>query len=249
MLLKKIICIYFFCCITYVNSIVFIQKFLSNYQLSIIDKILLNPNTDLIMKKKIHNILYIFYDQYAFTKAYKFKQFHKYKCNHISTTELYTYASIGLYKSIQNYNPKYKYSFINYANYFIQGELLKGLTELHPISSISKSNRKKGCSSVKKMNSRVQLVGENNWIWDKMNKDKKEENQPYEYISKMDYYNNIWQKINTLSPFQKRIIYYKYNFFFEKIRSNKEISNLMSCSEEWVRLNIKNAFINIDIDI
>lgn len=246
-LLKKIICIFFFCAITYVNSIVFIKKFLSNYQWSIIDKILLNPNTDLIMKKKVHNILYNFYDQWAFTKAYKFKQLHKYKCQHISMSELYSYASIGLYKSIQKYNPKYKYSFINYANYFIQGELLKGLTDLHPITSISKSTRKKGYSSEKKLKSRVQLVGENTWIWDKINKNKQQENQPYDYLLRMDYYTSIWEKINDLSPFEKRILYFKYNFFFEKIRSNKEISILMSCSEEWVRVNIKNALTNSDI--
>lgn len=240
----------FFCNI---NTIVFIKKFLTNYHLSLIDKILINPKTSFIERNKIHNILYVYYDQWAFTKAYQFKQLHKYKCQHISVVELYSYASIGLYNSIKKYNPKYKYNFINYANYYVEGELLKGMTNLHPITSISKSNRRKSYTdfnnstvlSLKK--SKVQLVGENDWIWDKIIKNKKEENQPYDKLIDYFYYTNLWEKINNLSLFQRRIIYYKYNFFFEKIRCNKEISDLMSCSEEWVRINIKKSLIQLDI--
>jgi len=238
------------------SKIIFIKKFLSNHQLSLIDKILINPKTSFEIKNKVKNILYIYYDQLAFTKAYQFKKFHKYKCQHISTLELYSYASFGLYNSIKKYNPEYKYSFVKYADYFIQGELLKAMTNLHPITSISKVNRRKAYNNsieleqqfIKKkssIKSRVQLVGENNWILDKINKDKIEENQPYYLALETFYYENLWKKINNLSSFQKRIFYYKYNFFFEKVRSNKEISFLMSCSEEWVRINIKNGLITL----
>jgi len=237
----------------YNSKVIFIRKFLSTQQLSLIDKILMNTKTSLEMKNKVWNVLYIYYDQFAFTKAYQFKNFHKYKCQHISTLELYSYASIGLYNSIKKYNPKYKYSFVKYANYFIQGELLKAMTNLHPITSISKVNRRKGYRErqaeieVNTKKSRVQLLGKNDWILDKINKDKIKENEPYCLALETFYYENLWEKINNLSSFQKRIFYYKYNFFFEKIRSNKEISKIMSCSEEWVRVNIKNGLIEVNL--
>jgi RNA polymerase sigma factor (sigma-70 family) len=235
---------FFFICLPFffynIHSIVFIQKFLSKHQWSLIHNILANPTTDDITKKKTQYIIYTFYDQWAFTQAYKFKQLHKYKCQHISTTELYNYASIGLYKSIQYYNPNY--NFINYANIYIQSELLKGLTDLYPISSISKSNRKKGYSIVKKEKSKVQYIGNNDWVLDKTKKN----NVPLDDMLKMNDYFNIWETINTLSPFQKKILQYKYNFYFEKIRSNKDIAELMSCSEEWIRINIKKSLLSID---
>jgi RNA polymerase sigma factor (sigma-70 family) len=231
----------------YVNSIVFINKFLSKEQWFLIDKILLNPNTNFTIKNKVYNILYKYYNQWAFTKAYKFKQFHKQKCKHISTLELYNYASIGLYKSVIKYNPNVKTSFINYANYFVEGELLKGLTDLHPITSLSKSTRKKGYGLIKKPQSSIQFTGSDEWIWDKINKNKIYENQQIDNILEHEKYVNLWLKINELPPLQKRIMYYKYNFFFDKLKSNREISLLMNYSEEWIRQNVVAALIFLDL--
>ena len=101
------------------NGTDFIHKYLTKYQWTLIDRILVNPNTTNCLRKKIQNILFKYYEQWAFTKAYRFKQLHKYKCKHISTLELNNYASLGLYKSLIKYNPSYKYSFTNYAAFYI----------------------------------------------------------------------------------------------------------------------------------
>jgi len=222
------------------DSSKFINKFLTKSQWSLIDKLLLNPNTTKNMRNKIHYILYKYYDQWAFTKAYQFKQFHKYKCNHISTLELYNYASFGLYKSIKKYNvTTNKNSFFLYAEKNIYYELLKGITDLHPITSIPKAERKKGYKQqIKKVNSKTQLIGDNEWIYDKINKYKIEENEPLNQIVYKDKYNSLWNKIDELKPLHKRIMYLKYNFNFQKIRSNKDIGELMGFSEEWIRQNI-----------
>ena len=53
-------------------------------------------------------------------------------------------------------------------------------------------------------------------------------------------YKLLWDKINKLDPFTKRCIYLKYNYQFDKIRSNKQISLLMCCSEEHIRTKFKN---------
>jgi DNA-directed RNA polymerase specialized sigma subunit len=203
-----------------------------------IDRLLLNPNTTRNMKNKIHYILFKYYDKWAFSKAYQFKQFHKHKCEHISTLELYNYASFGLYKSIKKYDYKYSIPFSYVADKYITYELLKGLTDLYPITSINKSIRRKGYNDTKKIKSSVQLVGNDEWIYDKVNKHKLEENYPLIETMEIGKFKNMWQKINELEPFQKRIMYLKFNFYLDKIRSNKEVSLLMGCSEEWIRQNI-----------
>ena len=54
-------------------------------------------------------------------------------------------------------------------------------------------------------------------------------------INIIENYKNLWEKINNIDLFSKRIIYLKYDFEFNKIRSNKHISELMCCSEENIR--------------
>ena len=231
------------------DSYKFINKFLSKSQWSLIDKLLLNPNITKNMRNKIHYILCVYYDQWAFTKAYKFKQFHKFKCNHISTLELYNYASYGLFLSIKKYNVTNKNSFFLYTEKYIHYELLKGITDLHPITSISKTERKKSYKKeIIKVNSKTQFIGDNEWIYDKINKYKIEENDPFNQIVYKDKYISLWNKIDELKPFHKRIMHLKYNYYFEKIRSNKEIGKLMGFSEEWIRQNIVilSSFLNFN---
>lgn len=235
----------FFVFIKSINSIFFIKKYLTTNQWILIDKILLNPNTTDYMKKKIHIIIHKYYDQWAFTQAYRFKLLHKYKCQHISTIELYNYASYGLYKSIKKYNSNYKNYFVNYAKVYVHSELLKGLTDLYPTSQIPKSERKKGYSNVKKQFKQIQLVGENDWIYDKIDVIKLKENVPKDSELLDDEYFSLWLLINQLSGFQKRIMFLKYNYYLDKIRSNKEVANLMCCSEELVRTNLISTILHI----
>lgn len=234
-----------FICVS--NSTDFIHKYLTKYQWNMIDRILVNPNTNNFLRKKIQNILFKYYEQWAFTKAYRFKQLHIYKCKHISTLELNNYASLGLYKSLLKYNPNYKYPFTKYADIYIHSELINGLTELHPISSISKYERKKGYGLNKKYIKKTQFVGENDWIYDKVLKNKINENNPQDDLLVKHLYDNLWLDINELNSFQKRIFFLKYNFLFEKIRSNKEVSELMCCSEECVRQNIKIVLLKLKL--
>ena len=71
------------------------------------------------------------------------------------------------------------------------------------------------------------------------------------YLSNKDYlqsnsnnhdheFETMWERIDELEPFERKIFRYKFDFHFNKIRSNIEISKLMSCSEEYVRLSLKN---------
>ena len=60
-------------------------------------------------------------------------------------------------------------------------------------------------------------------------------------------YKEIWEKINGLDDFSKRIIYIKYDFEFNKIRSNSKIAELMCCSKEHIRKKFKNIIFKLDL--
>jgi len=221
-----------------INSLVFIEKFLTIKQWTIINKLLINPNITIDIRNKLHYILFKYYDQWAFTKAYKFKQLHKYKCKHISTLELYNYAAFGLYLSIKNYkaNINYKNTFIPYAEKIIYYELLKSITDLHPITTVSKNERRQGYNTNNKKNkSKLSLIGKNDWIYDINNN----ENIPKENQLVLDNYLLMWNKINKLNYFQQKIMKLKFDFYFNIKMSYKKISLLIGCSEEWIRYNIK----------
>jgi len=218
------------------KSGLFQRNFLSSYQLSLIHSILRNPVTNEITRNKVHAIMFYSYEPFAFSKACAFRQLHRYKCQHLSVTELHTYASLGLYQSIQKYNPDR--SFIPFASIYIQGALLKGMTDLHPISNIPKIERRKGYDpDQKKRRSKTQFVGENEWIWDKLSSCK---NEVERKESESEIYRAIWENMDEVcTPFQKQVLRWKYSFFLEKIRNHREIAEIMSCSEEWVRIQCK----------
>ena len=44
---------------------------------------------------------------------------------------------------------------------------------------------------------------------------------------------------SKLDTFSKRVFFYKYDIDFNSIRSNKIVAELMCCSEEKVRLTLK----------
>ena len=48
-----------------------------------------------------------------------------------------------------------------------------------------------------------------------------------------------------MPAFTMRVMYQKYDFEFNILRSNKEISLLNSCSEETIRKNVKIAISNL----
>ena len=205
------------------------HKYLTYKNWEQINSLIKNPTLTNEMRVKINRYIYIYYDHWSYMKAYNFKYFHKHKCRHISVNELYTYASIGLMQSIEKYNGNNYFS--QYADIYIKGKLYDAITELHPITNIPKKER------VKKNINRSIIYNNLNKEW-QIDKVENKENILYSILQKNN--NKImWDKIYKLSPFKKRIISYKFNSAFDIIRTNKEISKLMFCSEEHVRNNLK----------
>ena len=178
----------------------------------------------------------------ALKKSLEFKKLHVYKCKSIPQEELNLYSFVGLCKAIQNYTPinYYDMKFSNYASIYIMSELYHGITELQPITNMKKRERKMSLKQKIKnkinvvTNRNTYFVGSNEFMFDKIMHKKK-----INKISENDYI-ELWNKIKSLeiSDFTKKVLQLKFSFEFNKIRTNKEISELLCCSEETVRKNI-----------
>jgi len=209
---------------------------LNNYQWKLIRSILNNPKITEKSRERqqIDLLLFSKYRTWAIHKSYVFKRFHRYKCRNINVEDLITYSLTGLYKATKQYNGSY--SFHTYANIYILGELYKGLTELQPITILPKSIRRSKMKNEHKFFYKkllnTQFIGfDQYWMFEKR--------QPiYSFHNEKRSIEDIWEKIE-LDPFSKRVFQYKYDVSFQKIRSDKHISKLMSCSEETIRMNLK----------
>ena len=230
-------------------------KILNKEQIQLIKKIIKNKSTTNEMREKINYILYNYYKPFAIKKSLSFKYFHKNKCNNIHISELINYSYEGLYKAIIKYNGNS--DFIKFINIFIHGNLYRCMTESQTFNILPKSYRRRKNYSrlleknnnVKKYNQnniKINLVGHKTWIL--------ENNLSKSYISNIDniidleFYKNIWQKIDNYDCI-KTVFYYKYDFYLKKIRTNKEISKMLNCSEETVRRRIDKVKQNLINDL
>ena len=211
--------------------------YLSLYQFNLIVKLIKNPKLTTNQRNYINKVLYKSYENYAVKKAIDFKKFHMHKCKNIVLDDLIVSSKIGLYNSIKKYNGNSSFNY--FSDIYIRGELFNTLTNYFSISNIPKKIRKQS---------------KNNYTKYELIKYKKQLNPifvSYTDFWRFDKYQNsdiintnfddsikIWQLINDFDPFCKRIFYLKYDFEFNKIRSNKKISELLCCSEENIRINI-----------
>uniref|UniRef100_A0A6C0E3F9 Uncharacterized protein n=1 Tax=viral metagenome TaxID=1070528 RepID=A0A6C0E3F9_9ZZZZ len=227
---------------TYYVSNYFVNSakiYLSNSQWKMIHHLLEHKQLTLPMKHKLNTVLFHCYDDWACYKAKEFKKIHNYKCNHIPVDELQMYARVGLIHAIRNYKGKSVFS--HYANIYIQGELYKGMTELHPLTCISPRDRKnKTLPSIKKKHVlTTYFLGNNEWMIDKIQSYKN--NLDNEILNKCIIKEEFWKTIDKQSNIKtKRMIHYKFDYEWNQLRTNKQVAELMGCSQEHVRKTIKN---------
>ena len=219
----------------------FIKSFhLNSNQIQSINNLIKKNQLTNNQREQINIILYHCYKKYAIKKTYEFKKLHSYKCQDIDTDELLFSSYMGLYKGIKKYNGEIPLN--KHSDIYIKSELLKTITEKFNLSPVPKSIRKKGKEQMStiekntyKKNLEPKLISyDNYWQFDKIYKNNIVNNEHNNIIEK-EYYTNIWQVINNLEPYDKKIFHYKYDFYLNKIRSNKNISELMCCSEEAIR--------------
>jgi len=218
---------------------------LNSKQINQIINLIKNKSLNTEQREKINYILYKSYEKWAIKKAIDFKELHKFKCKNINTQELILYSKFGLFKSIKKYNGNSLFLF--YSEFYVKKELLNVVTNHFSLSIIPKSIRTKNkqnfshddLSEYKNKLEPMLINYANNVAIDKSHNSKQQHilDKIYNYETHM----KIWENINKLEPFSKRIIYLKYDQEFNKIKSNKIISVLMCCSEEHVRKKLQEA--------
>jgi hypothetical protein len=229
----------------FINNIIH-ALYLTPNQYNLVLKIIKNPETSEKERYIINNILYKSYENWAVNKAIKFKNLHAYKCSNIKISDLILYSKYGLYKSIINY--KGHIPFTNYSSIYINSELCKTITDHFSLSSLPKYLRKQSKANMNQEQRKVYkkqlytIINLDNWQLEKYNL-KQNKNlmseKMLENIIQQQEFQIIWNIINTnLDIFSKRVMNYKYNFYFNKLRSNKHIAELMCCSEETIRINL-----------
>jgi RNA polymerase sigma factor (sigma-70 family) len=194
----------------------------------------------------IDKVLYKSYENYAVKKAVEFKKFHMHKCKNIVIDDLILASKVGLFKSIEKYNGNS--SFIYFSDIYIKGELFKTLTEYYSISNVPKKFRIQNKSNYtsyelkkyKKQLNPIFVSYPNYWQFDKYKNSNNINN--FDNFEKLK---RVWQIINKLDPFTKRIFYLKYDVEFNKIRSNKKLSELLCCSEENIRIKLKKSSVSL----
>ena len=212
--------------------------YLTNYQNNLLFNLLRNKELPNDKKETLNKILYKSREKWAIKQAVLFKQKNPYKCGRIRQDELNLYAKNGLYKSILNYNGCSYFNF--YSNIYIQSELKKALSDSFSLSILPKKIRvasKANMTQLEREAYKTLLFTEtrrDTSFWHKI------DNVNFETINDLDIYRELWNKIGKINDtFTKRIIYLKYDYEFNEIRSNKHVSELMCCSSEYVRKKIK----------
>jgi RNA polymerase sigma factor (sigma-70 family) len=225
-----------------------------------IQTIIQNHENNTVLRKKINYLLYQSFEPWAIHQAYEFKKYHKYKSRNIKIDDFILSSKFGLYRSIKNYNGKT--NFPNYSKIHIQGQLYHCLTKFYTLTSVPENERKKSKKNLsveEKKRYKKQLESslisyEDYWKFDKIYNNQRSENEQdtniHSQIVNREKHNEIWEKINErLDPFSKKIFYYKYNYDFKIIRSNREIGELMAYSEEYIRQKLEKSKEKIVVEI
>ena len=188
--------------------------------------LLMNPTITSVQRESVQKLLYSAHEKWAIKKAVEFKQLHRYKCRDISTSELVLSSKIGLLKSSRNYDGRA--AFNRYAEMYVKSELLRTLsmrlsiTNCISVKDRMKSNKQTNITRVvETLNSMITIKSTNP--------------TPLANSAENEFYRNAWAYVDTLDVFTKRVVWTKYNYEFKVQNSNKQIAELMCCSEETVR--------------
>lgn len=182
------------------------------------------------MMEKVNYIIFMRHVPLVCSTAKLLGQIHKRKTLNIKQ-DMLVYGYRGLYDSIRKYDGKRV--FVNYAKIYIKGSIYKCITDNYTISKIPITERRKSVMKRKP----VYQEYENEY-------------KHTTYLRGLDYLscaNNerrgellyLWVEINRLDPFVKRLFYYRFDYMFNIKHTNKEVAELMCCSEEHVRQTIK----------
>jgi len=109
------------------------DNYLSTIEWKNINYILNHNDSTPELRDKVKNIIYNYYENWAFSMVNLIKNKHWEKCGAIQLDELKLYAYIGLRKALINYDSTKYNQFTNYAIKYVYSEIFSGIYELTPI--------------------------------------------------------------------------------------------------------------------
>ena len=216
-------------------------KMITPKQWKILQHYKTDKHTSQSMMEKVNYIIFMRHVPLVCSTAKLLRQIHKRKTLNIKQ-DMLVYGYRGLYDSVRKYDGRRL--FINYAKIYIKGSIYKCITDNYTISKIPITERRKSVLKRKP----VYQEYENKY-------------KHTTYLRGLDYLscaNNdrrddllyFWVEINRLDPFVKRLFYYRFDHLFNIKHTNKEVADLMCCSEEHVRQTIKkhiSVLIGVDV--
>jgi len=225
---------------------------LTTPQLGQIDRLIRNPRLTTLHRRTINRILYRSYEKWAVKSATRFRYKHRNKCRNIRKQDLILSSKIGLYKSIERYNGKY--AFIPFSTLYVKGELYKTLTDHYSMSSVPRKERvmDKGNYTLAQMadyNTRLEtpLLGyAQSWLFHDIYRSDSE--NPLDTINSREVFEKAWIKVGQMDDFTRRAMQYKYDFEFNRIRTNAEVAELLACSEETARQSVLKGVLRLKLD-
>ena len=222
---------------------------LSNTQYIQLIKLKNSPLIPYDDKQKINLVFYKQFEKYAIKIAIEFKKMHRHKCKNIFTNEIIFASKIGLYKAVQKFNGSSP--FTEFCKIYIHSELYKLLTDTYSLSVLPSSYRKTSKSNLttlQKIRYKKLLnpsLSDNEYQFINLKNIDKNSNDILDKYNQLEKTRIIWSIIDTLDPFSKRVMHLKYDYLFNKQRTNKHVAILMCCSEEYVRKKEINAKMQI----
>lgn len=178
----------------------------------------------------IPNLLYITHEQWAKKQAAEFKILHYHKCRDLALEDLEFSSRIGLMKSASRYNGKIK--FTDFSAIYVKSELLRTLTaHLSMTACLSQKERMRAKTTTE--NSGVETTYPIIIRHDRQTVSAIF--QPQVEIQHKEFYRSVWDFVETFDPLTKYVVRSKYDSEFKVRKSNTQIAEMMSCSEETVR--------------
>jgi RNA polymerase sigma factor (sigma-70 family) len=235
----------------YIHSVFFLLLvrialciYLSKISQQQIKYVIQHPGTTPEMRGSINHLLFDSYKNFAVKKAIEFKFSHKHICKNIRKDDLISCAYFGLYKGISRFNGNH--TFVQYVDFYIKCELQKCMAKSIPINALPKTylRQNKTPEEYKKLYT-IYLnpihIGFDNHFMEKTpyNTMYSNGNRWIGIEDQLIYQKKIWKKINELPEFQMKIMHCKYSVCFETLRTNSEIGEIMNCSAQTIRVNIK----------
>jgi hypothetical protein len=216
------------------------NKNLTPGQWGSICRIMTHPGTSDTTRMKTRKIIYTKYEDWAIHQSRKFLQSKPWLRQYIHPDELAIYSVQGLIHAVD----KYDFSrgtdehqgtpFFVYATKWIKGEMLRGVSELYPMTVIPSAWRKRRMHYRK--SHAVKFYGDNEYMLDKFTDTSM--NFATNPFRESDDYHEAWETLESIfgdDPFMKRTFRMKYSPRFESVRTNAEVAELMGCSEEHIR--------------